>query len=187
LSVSSCDPQDRSRPEEFERGLFVQSAVQFPTKPSDFSSQRGIERPIASQRFKVFPHIFLCFCLTLSLSCSLILLFFLIFLIFHVLQIEAREMSVHIQASPESPSERVLHPVNLNCTIALNDFLQPPKFTPQFELFLRLSPIKGQMNRSQYPHILTFLFLLCNQRFRYQKKIQNIEPFVSTISFPSDR
>jgi hypothetical protein len=66
-------------------------------------------------------------------------------------KIEARELSVHMQATPESHFECVLQPVHMKCTIALNDFLEPPKASPHFEIFLKFSPIKGQMNPVQYP------------------------------------
>jgi hypothetical protein len=62
-------------------------------------------------------------------------------------------MSIHIHASPETPPERILYPVNVNCTLALHDFVEPPKVTPQLELFLQLSPIKGEMNRLQYNYL----------------------------------
>jgi hypothetical protein len=68
-------------------------------------------------------------------------------------KIVTKDMSIHIHTSPETPPERILYPVIVNCPLALHDFLEPPKVTPQFELFLQLSPIKGEMNRLQYNYL----------------------------------
>jgi hypothetical protein len=64
-------------------------------------------------------------------------------------------MSIHIHTSPETPPKRILYPVNVNCTLALHDFLEPPKVTPQFELLLQLSPIKGEMSCLQNNYLLS--------------------------------
>jgi hypothetical protein len=53
----------------------------------------------------------------------------------------------------KTPPERILYPVNVNCPLALHDSLESPKVIPQFELFLQLSPIKGEMNRLQYNYL----------------------------------
>jgi len=85
------------------------------------------------------------------------------------IKIVAKDMSIHIQASPEAPPERILYPVNVNCPLALYDFLEPPKVTPQFELFLQLSPIKREMNRLQYPHSRLRTFsLYCDTQLQSQ-------------------
>lgn len=66
---------------------------------------------------------------------------------------ETTNLSVDLQATPESRIERVLQPFNLVVNISLNDYLNgAPKFTPNFELFVQVSRVNFSINPAQYKY-----------------------------------
>ena len=65
---------------------------------------------------------------------------------------ETTNLSVDLQATPESRVERVLQPFNLAVNISLNDYLHAPKVTPNFELFVQVSRVNFSINPAQYKY-----------------------------------
>jgi hypothetical protein len=61
---------------------------------------------------------------------------------------------MELQATPDSPSERVLKPFKLMSIIERREFINEPKKTPQMEVLALINDIDFRMNNSQYFYFL---------------------------------